>query len=251
MIFNSLDFAIFLPVVFSLYWVIPNQRNQLRNLLILVSSYIFYGWWDWRFLSLIIISTTLDFFVGIALQKEERHIWRKLLLWLSIGVNVGMLGFFKYFNFFLENFIDTFSFLGMSINGPSLNIVLPVGISFYTFQTLSYTFDIYNRKFQPIRDFIAFGAFVSFFAQLVAGPIERASHLLPQFLNPRLFNYEKFTKGLSQILFGLIKKIVIADRLAIVVNEIYNHPSEYQGFTLILATILFAFQIYCDFSGVF
>ena len=181
MLFNSIDFAIFLPIVFLLYWFVANKNLKLQNLLIVVASYVFYGWWDWRFLSLILFSTLIDYSVGIRLSKEENISKRKVLLWISILVNLGFLGFFKYYNFFLDNFITAFSFFGTPINVQGLNIILPIGISFYTFQTLSYTIDVYKRKLKPTKDFIAFTAFVSFFPQLVAGPIERAANLLPQF----------------------------------------------------------------------
>ncbi|MGB0916122.1 MAG: MBOAT family O-acyltransferase [Flavobacteriales bacterium] len=248
MIFNSLDFAVFLPIVFLLYWGLKKSL-KLQNLLIVAASYLFYGWWDWRFLSLIIFSTLVDFFVGKSLQIEESKVKRKVLLWTSILVNLGFLGFFKYFNFFLDNFVSAFSFFGMEWSMGSLNIILPVGISFYTFQTLSYTIDIYKKKITPTKDLIAFSAFVSFFPQLVAGPIERASHLLPQFSTKRMVTRTDFVDAFHKIFWGLFKKVVIADRLAIVVNEIYNYPEEYHGFTLLLGTVLFAFQIYCDFSG--
>ena len=187
MLFNSIDFAIFLPVVFVLYWFVCNKNLRLQNLLIFGASYLFYGWWDWRFLSLILFSTIVDYTVGIMLSKEDNPSKRKMLLWVSILVNLGFLGFFKYYNFFLDNFVEAFTFFGFKIQPNSLNIVLPVGISFYTFQTLSYSIDVYKRKLAPTRNFIAFGAFVSFFPQLVAGPIERATNLLPQFYKKRHF----------------------------------------------------------------
>jgi D-alanyl-lipoteichoic acid acyltransferase DltB (MBOAT superfamily) len=206
MLFNSLDFAIFLPIVFFLYWFVANRNIKIQNLLIVAASYLFYGWWDWRFLSLILFSTLVDYTVGQKLKNEERSSRRKILLFTSIAVNLGFLGFFKYYNFFLESFVSAFSFFGMTISGSSLNIILPVGISFYTFQTLSYTIDVYKRKLEPTSDFIAFTAFVSFFPQLVAGPIERATHLLPQFYKKRTFDYFKAVDGLRQILWGLFKK---------------------------------------------
>src|SRR5690606_20033068 len=187
--------------------------------------------------------------IGLGLLRQENQTKRKILLWTSILVNLGFLGFFKYYNFFLDNFIDAFSFFGAEINGNTLNIILPVGISFYTFQTLSYTIDVYNRKLQPTTDFIAFAAFVSFFPQLVAGPIERATHLLPQFYKKRTFDYAKAVDGLRQILWGLFKKIVIADNCAQFANDIFNNYPDYSGSTLLLGAVLFAFQIYGDFSG--
>lgn len=249
MLFNSIDFAVFLPIVFVLYWFLSRNHLHLQNLLIVFASYIFYGWWDWRFLSLILFSTIVDYTVGRSLAQEKRQRKRKLLLWVSIIVNLGFLGFFKYYNFFIENFSVAFSFFGTDIQASSLNIILPVGISFYTFQTLSYTIDIYRRKLAPTRDFIAFTAFVSFFPQLVAGPIERATHLLPQFYNNRTFNYSKAVDGMKQILWGLFKKIVIADNCAEYANIIFNNSADYSGSTLVLGALFFTFQIYGDFSG--
>ena len=249
MLFNSLDFAIFLPVVFLLYWFAAQKNLKLQNTLIVISSYIFYGWWDWRFLSLILLSTLVDYSVGLGLLKQENLTKRKILLWISVLVNLGLLGFFKYYNFFLDNFITAFSFFGSPIKANSLNIILPVGISFYTFQTLSYTIDVYKRKLEPTKDFIAFSAFVSFFPQLVAGPIERAANLLPQFYKKRIFNYSKAVDGMRQILWGLFKKIIIADNCAEYANLIFNNSENYNGSTLVLGTIFFSFQIYGDFSG--
>jgi alginate O-acetyltransferase complex protein AlgI len=249
MLFNSIDFAIFLPIVFMLYWFLTNKNLKLQNFLIVAASYLFYGWWDWRFLSLILFSTIIDYTVGEKLRNEENQVTRKVLLWVSILVNLGFLGFFKYYNFFLVNFITAFSFFGQDIQANSLNIILPVGISFYTFQTLSYTIDIYKRKLEPTKDFITFSAFVSFFPQLVAGPIERATNLLPQFYNKRSFDYRKAVDGMRQILWGLFKKIVIADNCAEYANLIFNNSADYSGSTLVLGAIFFTFQIYGDFSG--
>lgn len=181
MLFNSLDFAIFLPIVFLAYWFLTQKSLKVQNLLIVIASYVFYGWWDWRFLSLILFSTLVDYTIGLSMAKSTSQRLRKRLLWCSILVNLGFLGVFKYYNFFLDNFVSAFSFFGSPIEASSLDIILPVGISFYTFQTLSYTIDIYRNKLQPTSDFVAFAAFVSFFPQLVAGPIERATNLLPQF----------------------------------------------------------------------
>lgn len=249
MLFHTLDFAIFLPIVFVLYWFVTNRNLRLQNLLIVVASYLFYGWWDYRFLSLLFLSSLVDFCVGIYLGKEDHPGNRKMLLWISIIVNLGMLGFFKYYNFFLQNFVDAFSFFGKNIQPSSLNIILPVGISFYSFQTLSYVIDVYRRKLEPTRNFIAFSAFVSFFPQLVAGPIERATNLLPQFYVKRHFDYTKAVDGMRQILWGLFKKMVIADNCAVYANMIFDNSSSYTGPTLVLGAIFFAFQIYCDFSG--
>ena len=250
MLFNSIDFAIFLPLVFILYWLLKERNLRVQNLLIVCASYIFYGKWDYRFLGLIIFSTLTDYLIGLGLGKPELNTsQRKGLLFISIIVNLGILGFFKYYNFFIENVTNAFSFLGQDINVQSLNIVLPVGISFYTFQTLSYSIDVYQRKIKPTQDLISFAAFVSFFPQLVAGPIERAAHLLPQFNTKRKFNYNQAVDGLRQILWGLFKKIVIADNSAFYANMIFNNSSNYSGSTLILGAFFFTLQIYGDFSG--
>lgn len=248
MIFNSLDFAIFLPIVFILYWVFKGKLKT-QNVLIVIASYVFYGWWDWRFLSLIFFSTLVDYSVGLALYHSTEKKKRKLLLWVSILVNLGFLGFFKYYNFFLDNFKSAFSFFGNDIPLNSLEIILPVGISFYTFQTLSYTIDVYKNKLEPTKDFIGFAAFVSFFPQLVAGPIERATNLLPQFFKNRVFRKDLAINGLRQILWGLFKKMVIADNCARYANIIFNNSDNYSGLTLFLGALMFTFQIYGDFSG--
>jgi alginate O-acetyltransferase complex protein AlgI len=248
MLFNSIDFAIFLPIVFVLYWFVFTELRA-QNLLIVVASYLFYGWWDWRFLSLLLFSTLVDYYVGIGLNNEEKPTKRKLWLGLSIVTNLGLLGFFKYYNFFIDNFNQAFSFFGASIGTRGLDIVLPVGISFYTFQTLSYSIDVYRRKLVPTNDFIAFAAFVTFFPQLVAGPIERATNLLPQMQSTRYFDRANAVDGLRQILWGLFKKIVIADNCANLANAIFNNSGEYSGMTLLLGAVFFAFQIYGDFSG--
>jgi alginate O-acetyltransferase complex protein AlgI len=249
MLFNSIDFAVFLPVVFILYWFVFDKNLKLQNLLIVAASYLFYGWWDERFLILILFSSVVDFLVGKRLKTTEIQAQRKQLLWLSMVINLGLLGFFKYCNFFIENFIAAFSFFGMDIPANSLNIILPVGISFYTFQTMSYTIDVYRKKLEPTESFIDFCAFVSFFPQLVAGPIERATDLLPQFYNKRVFDYSKAVDGMRQILWGLFKKIVIADNCAELANQIFNNSSEMNGSTLVLGAVFFTFQIYGDFSG--
>lgn len=249
MLFNSIDFAIFLPIVFVLYWFVTARNLKLQNILVLVSSYVFYGWWDWRFLSLIVFSSFVDYFVGIGLGKSQDEKRRKWLLITSVVVNLGLLGFFKYCNFFLDNFVSTFRFFGGSIDPQGLDVILPVGISFYTFQTLSYSIDVYRRKLKPTKDPIAFFAFVSFFPQLVAGPIERATNLLPQFDRKRVFHYDRAVDGLRQILWGLAKKIVIADNCAVHANDIFNNYGDYSGSTLLLGAVFFALQIYGDFSG--
>lgn len=249
MLFNSIDFALFLPLIFAVYWGIAQKGLRLQNFLIVMASYFFYGWWDWRFLSLIFFSTTVDYLIGRRLGEESAPAKRKVYLWLSLFINLGFLGFFKYYNFFLDNFVAAFSFFGVSMQASSLEIILPIGISFYTFQTLSYTIDVYKRNLEPTKDFIAFAAFVSFFPQLVAGPIERATKLLPQFYTPRTFDKTLAVDGLRQILWGFFKKIVIADSCAETANLIFNNSGDYSGSTLVLGAILFTFQIYGDFSG--
>lgn len=249
MFFNSLEFAIFLPIVFFLYWFVTKNNLKFQNLLIVAASYLFYGWWDWRFLSLIVFSTMVDYSVGRLLEKKRNPVHRKILLWISILVNLGFLGVFKYYNFFLDSLYDLNPGLQVVLGFNTLDIILPVGISFYTFQTLSYTIDVYKNKLRPTKDLIAFSAFVSFFPQLVAGPIERATHLLPQFQNQRKFDYSKAVDGLRQIMWGFFKKIVIADNCARYANLIFSGSDDYSGSTLLLGAIFFSFQIYGDFSG--
>lgn len=246
MLFNSLDFALFLLLVFIVYWLLQKYL-RLQNMVIVIASYVFYGWWDWRFLGLIFLSTLIDFFVGIQLNnsKKNKHRW----LGVSIFSNLGLLLFFKYCNFFIDNFINAFTFFGAKIQPNTLDIILPVGISFYTFQTLSYTIDIYRKKIKPTQDFIAFMAFVSFFPQLVAGPIERATNLLPQFFKRRNFEYADAVNGMRQILWGLFKKVVIADQCAELANFIFENYQAHSGSALVCGAIFFAFQIYGDFSG--
>jgi D-alanyl-lipoteichoic acid acyltransferase DltB (MBOAT superfamily) len=248
MLFNSLDFALFFPLVFILYWTLA-KNLKAQNLFIVIVSFVFYAFWDWRFLGLLVFSSIVDFLISFKLDKEQNNVKRKVLLWSSILINLGFLGFFKYFNFFIDNFIEAFSLFGVHFRKTSLQIVLPVGISFYTFQTLSYTIDVYKRKLQPTRDIVSFFAFVSFFPQLVAGPIERASNLLPQFFVKRKFDYIGAVDGMRQILWGLFKKIVIADNCAHYVEVIFGNSDTYSGLILVLGAIFFAFQIYGDFSG--
>ncbi len=249
MLFNSIDFVIFLPIVFLLYWFVANKNYKHQNILLLIASYIFYGNWDWRFLFLIIFSSILDFLLGIKLSKETKKSKRKTLLFISVLSNLGLLGLFKYFNFFIDNFISVFSFFGEQIEYNTLEIILPIGISFYTFQTLSYTTDVYRKKLEPTKDFIAFSVFVAFFPQLVAGPIERAKQLLPQFYKKKTFDLTKAKEGLHLIIWGMFKKIVIADSCAIYANEIFSKYENMNSLTLLLGAIYFAFQIYGDFSG--
>jgi D-alanyl-lipoteichoic acid acyltransferase DltB (MBOAT superfamily) len=249
MLFNSLDFAVFLPIVFVLYWFILNNNLSIQNVFLVIVSYVFYGWWDWRFLSLIIFSSLIDFILGREIYKTDNINRRKSFLYASIAVNIGFLGFFKYYNFFLDSFVNSFSFFGINFSVSALSIILPVGISFYTFQTLSYTIDVYRSKLKPSENPIAFFAFVSFFPQLVAGPIERAANLLPQFYKKRIFNYDLAVSGLRLILWGFFQKIVIADGCALYVNDIFQNYLHYSSPTLVFGTVLFAFQIYGDFAG--
>jgi len=250
MSFNSLEFLIFFPIVFCLYWFVFKNKLREQNLLLLFSSYIFYGWWDWRFLSLIFLSTIIDYFVGLKIYDSNNKKNKKLYLWISIVFNLSLLGFFKYFNFFIESWVSSLSLLGYEYQSNwTINIILPLGISFYTFQTMSYSLDIYYKKIKPTKDFISFASFVSFFPQLVAGPIERATNLLPQILNNRLFNYKQCVQGVRLINWGIFKKVVIADSLSPEVDSIFQNYSSLDGGVLLLGIIYFSFQIYCDFSG--
>ena len=249
MLFNSLAFAVFLPVVFALYWAIRRRPLVWQNALLLAASYLFYGWWDYRFLSLLLISSTVDYLVGLRLEaaRTDRH--RRLLLLASLLVNLGILGFFKYFGFFVDSFADLLRLAGLEPHPATLRILLPVGISFYTFQTLSYTIDIYRRRMTATHDPVAFFAYVAFFPQLVAGPIERARRLLPQFTERRRFDPETATDGLRQMLWGLAKKVVVADNLAPHIERAFTGYAGLDGLALVFGAFLFAMQIYCDFSG--
>lgn len=249
MLFNSFDFLIFLCVVFILYWIVLKNHLKAQNILLLIASYVFYGWWDYRFLSLIFLSTLVDFVVGYYLGKTNQKTKRKLLLGTSLVFNLGLLGFFKYYNFFIESWVEAWRSVGYEMHLSTLQIILPVGISFYTFQTLSYTIDVYRKELQPTGNFINFATFVSFFPQLVAGPIERASHLLPQFSIKRLFDYQTAVEGVKLIIWGLFKKIVVADNCAFFVNQLFANPTSFSSGELFVGMIFFAFQIYGDFSG--
>jgi D-alanyl-lipoteichoic acid acyltransferase DltB (MBOAT superfamily) len=249
MLFNSIQFAIFLPVVFLLYWFVANKNLRNQNLLLLVSSYLFYATWDWRFLFLLIFSTLLDYFTGIKMSEAKQQSAKKAWFWLSVLVNLGFLGVFKYYNFFAASFAKAFSNIGLHFDPWTLQVILPVGISFYTFHGLSYVIDIYKDRIKAEKNFIDYAVFVSFFPLLVAGPIERATHLLPQIKKSRSFDYLKAIDGLRQILWGLFKKVVIADQCAEYANTIFNNPGTYSGSTLVLGALFFTFQIYGDFSG--
>jgi D-alanyl-lipoteichoic acid acyltransferase DltB (MBOAT superfamily) len=255
MLFNSITFAIFLPIVFLLYWFVFQRNLKVQNFFVIVASYLFYGWWDGRFLLLIAFTSLCSYGCGLLIQyadnKKNTHFYlsRKFLNVSNIVLNLGILGVFKYYNFFVESFVSTFTSIGLNLQPHTLRIILPVGISFYTFQALSYTIDVYKRKIEPTKDIVSFFAFVSFFPQLVAGPIERATNLLPQFYIKRTFNYDKAVDGMRQILWGLFKKIVIADNCAVYVNMVFEDSQHFTGLTLLLGVVFFAFQIYGDFSG--
>ena len=250
MLFNSLEYSLFLPTVFILYWFIFCKKYQTQNLLILVSSYVFYGWWDWRFLSLILLSTIVDYFAGLKINFVKNKKIKKFYLWGSILFNLSILGFFKYFNFFIDSWVNVLGAFGFQTASVwTLHVILPVGISFYTFQTMSYSIDIYYGRIKPTKDFISFASFVSFFPQLVAGPIERASNLLPQILKVRTFQYRQGVEGLRLILWGMFKKVVVADSLAWRVDYCFDNYLTLDGGTLLLGLIYFSIQIYCDFSG--
>ena len=249
MLFNSIDFALFLPPVFILYWFVTQKNLSLQNLLLLVSSYFFYACWDWRFLFLLIFSTCLDYYTAIKISEGKTRSGKQFWFWLSICVNLGFLGIFKYYNFFAESLADSLALLGLKIHPGSLEVILPVGISFYTFHGLSYVIDIYKERIQPEKNFVTYSVFVSYFPLLVAGPIERATHLLPQIKVARKFDYHKAVDGLRQILWGLFKKVVIADQCAEYANLAFNHTGDYSGSTLVLGALFFTFQIYGDFSG--
>jgi len=249
MLFNSLIFALYLPIVFTLYWGLGRTRPRLQNAFIIVASYVFYGWWDVRFLGLIVLSSLVDFLIGDRLYKAQTIRRKRLLLWVSLGVNLGVLGVFKYLGFFVESARAALLSVGIEMPAMSLEIVLPVGISFYTFQTLSYTIDIYRGRLKPVSDPITFFAFVSFFPQLVAGPIERASALLPQFVKPRSFDVDRAKDGLRQMLWGFVKKVVIADNIAPAVEVAFSQHAQLDGVALICGAALFSIQLYCDFSG--
>ncbi|MDX6190947.1 MBOAT family protein [Flavobacterium sp. Fl-318] len=249
MFFNSISFALFLPVVFIFYWFVTNKSLRSQNILLLLSSYFFYSCWDWRFLFLLLFSTVLDYYTGLKMCDAKNENSKKFWFWLSISVNLGFLGIFKYYDFFASSFAEAVSHLGFQVSPWTLKLILPVGISFYTFHGLSYVIDIYKGRIKAEKNFIDYSLFVSFFPLLVAGPIERATHLLPQIQKKRTFDYAKAVDGLRQILWGLFKKVVIADQCAEIANTIFNNSADYSGSTLVLGAILFAFQIYGDFSG--
>ena len=256
MLFNSITFALFLLTVFILYWFVFQKNLKIQNLFVIIASYVFYGWWDWRFLILIIFTSFCSWICGLLMQQTDNKLTnsipflsRKFLNVSNIVVNLAVLGVFKYCNFFIENFVSAFASLGINLQSNTLNIILPVGISFYTFQALSYSIDVYKRKIEPTKDILSFFAYIGFFPLLVAGPIERAKNLLPQFYVKRKFDYDKAVDGMRQILWGLFKKMVIADNCAVIVNDIFSTYETQPGSVLLLGAVFFSFQIYGDFSG--
>ncbi len=249
MLFNSLHFALFLPLIFILYWFLFNRTVRIQNSLLLVSSYFFYACWDYRFLFLLIFSTLLDYFTALRMKETEKPHLRKFWFWLSVCINLGFLAIFKYYNFFSSSFAQALALVGIKANFVTLSMILPVGISFYTFHGLSYVIDVYKKRIQPVSNFVDYSVFVSFFPLLVAGPIERATHLLPQIRAKRSFDYSTAMDGMRQILWGLFKKVVIADNCAEYANTIFAHSAHFSGSTNLLGAIMFATQIYCDFSG--
>ena len=256
MLFNSVTFAVFLLIVFSFYWFVFQRHLKVQNVFIVAASYLFYGWWDWRFLSLIIFTSFCSWSFGLLMRRIDDQqmplsaiFSRKFMSISNIVLNIGVFSIFKYYHFFVDSFVSAFASFGLYLHPHTLNIILPVGISFYTFQALSYSIDVYKRKIEPTKDVIAFFTYIGFFPLLVAGPIERATNLLPQFLKRRTFDYEKAADGMRQILWGLFKKIVIADNCATYVNRVFENPSDQTGSTLLIGAVFFAFQIYGDFSG--
>ncbi|GHT20159.1 O-acyltransferase [Bacteroidia bacterium] len=248
MLFNSIEFGIFLPIVFLLYWAI-SKNVKAQNVFLLAASYFFYGWWDWRYLSLVLLCSITNYLAGVLMMKTELQKRRRLILTVCCLVSFGVLGVFKYYDFFVTSFVDAFSMFGIHLQAKTLHLILPVGISFYTFHTLSYTIDVYRRKFEPTRNVVSFFLFVSIFPLAMAGPIERATNLLPQIYRRRTFDYDLAVDGMRQILWGLFKKMVIADNCATIANEIFNNSANYSGSTLLLGAVFFTFQIYGDFSG--
>ena len=249
MSFVSIDFAIFFPIVFCIYWLLNKINVKIQNIFLLSASYFFYAWWDWRYLSLILVCSLTNYFTGLLMLKYDRQVIRKIILYVCCAVCLGILGVFKYYNFFIASFVDAFSLFGSNIQAKTLNLILPIGISFYTFHTLTYTIEVYRRKFEPTKDAISFFLFVSIFPLAMAGPIERATNLLPQIYKRRTFDYAQAVDGMRQILWGLFKKVVIADNCAIYVNMAFEDHFMLSGSTLLIAIIFFAFQLYCDFSG--
>lgn len=249
MLFTEFKYGFFLPLIFLLYWYVCRKSLKAQNILLLTASYFFYSCWDWRFLFLLVFSTALDYFSGQLIAKASSRSGKLAWLWTSILINLGFLGVFKYYNFFVLSFAELTGQFGFAFHPDTLSIILPVGISFYTFHGLSYVVDVYYGRIRPENNFVDYSLFVSYFPLLVAGPIERATHLLPQVKKERNFSYPLAVSGLRQILWGLFKKVVIADQCGQVVNNVFTHYGEYNGITLFMGAVMFSFQIYGDFSG--
>ena len=249
LLFNSLAFGIFLPIVFVLYWMTKRGSLRLQNSFILLANYVFYAYWDYRFLSLVIISSTICYVAGLWIARTEQQPKRKTILVVSLILNLGILGFFKYFNFFVTSANNLLESFGLNADLQILQLIIPLGISFYTFKVITYIVDIYRKDMHPTRDIIAFFAFVSFFPTMIAGPIDKAHNLLPQFLKKREFSDPEARDGLRQMLNGFVKKLVIADNIAPLTEDIFSNYLQYDGLTLLVGAFLFAIQIYCDFSG--
>jgi alginate O-acetyltransferase complex protein AlgI len=249
MIFNSLAFSLFLPIVFILYWFLFNKSAKKQNILLLSASLFFYGWADWRFLFLVIMNALLNYYIGTGISNTQKEKIKKRLLWLGLLINLGVLGYFKYFNFFYDSFADLFNLFGANLNYSSLKIILPLGISFFTFQTLGYIIDVYNEEIEPYRDLLVFTTYVTYFPKILSGPIERAQKFIPQIEVRRNFDYQLANDGLRQILWGLFAKIVVADNCAALVNNIFDNYQNQSGSMLLLGSFCYLIQIYCDFSG--
>ena len=249
MVFNSVEFAVFLPIVFGLYWIIVSKNLKQQNILLVITSYIFYGWWDWRFLFLLILLSLANYFIGLEIDKNQEGIKGKTWFIFGLVINLGVLGLFKYFNFFIDSFIDLISLIGYNLPRSTTKIILPLGISFYTFLSLSYLIDIQRKTLKANKNLEEVLLALSFFPIILAGPIQRPVSLLPQIGKKREFNYAQAADGLKQILWGLFTKVVIADNLAVLVDELFLNYSDYSGSTLFIGAIFYSIQIYADFSG--
>jgi alginate O-acetyltransferase complex protein AlgI len=249
MLFNSIDFAIFLPVVFLLYWVVAKKKLQFQNILLLAASYFFYAWWDWRFLLLLIGSSLLNYYLGIQIAKSANDKYRRVLVITALVQGIGMLFFFKYYNFFITSFQNAFSIINVHFHINTLQLILPLGISFYTFRTISYILDIDNETIEPTKNWVVFFTYVAFFPSLISGPIDRAKLLIPQLEKKRVFDYNNVTDGMRQILWGLFKKLVVADNCAVITNKVFDNYTTLPASSLIAGALFYSFQIYADFSG--
>ena len=254
MLFNSFEFLIFIPIVFLLYWLVASRNVKAQNIFLIAISYFFYAWWDWRFLSLVLITTVSTYVAAyyINVYKNQREKGNIAAKWILIGtliLNIGILFFFKYYNFFVQSFIDAFQLFGKELSISTLKIILPIGISFFTFSALSYPIDVYKGKTAPTKDIIAFLAYVAFFPSLLSGPISRATTQLPQFFTKRVFNYENISEGMKLMLWGFFMKLCVADRLGLYVDAVYNNLPQHNGTSLALASFFYAFQLYADFGG--